>query len=375
MTAIYSDITFQHLQSLGDSVRLCDSEVVDGDLVSLYHYRQCDDSSDELLKQFRGIVFASPVSSSDDAKLIMRGFPYTPELVVDNTNPNLLSETERLFPKSRFFDSYEGTILRVFFYKKWFVSTHKKLDASASRWGSNESFEDIFRQAVDKTGQIDGYNYDTFFNRLDNTRQYMFLLRNTKNNRIVSKSPVDKPLFYHVGTYINNQFIVDDDIGIVRPSEQTFENAHQLLTAVANMDPFSCQGIFGCGENGFFKLINGSYSTLSKVRGNEPNLIKRYLDVRKSQEEFSAFSYLYMDSQELFTNVEKDLNKVARNIHMVYMKRFISKQYAVVDPSRYGILKKCHSLYLQNREPITLEIVWQMLNNESPTTLYRILSV
>jgi hypothetical protein len=382
MTAIYPEITFQHLQTLGDSVRLCDSEVLEGDLISLYHYRQCDDDSDSLLKQFRGIVFASSATGGEDTtKLIMRGFPYTPEFIVnqendDSTNSTMVDTITRLFPTSRFFESHEGTIIRVFFHKKWFVSTHKRLDASASRWGSNESFEDIFRRAIDVLGASSDYNYDTFFNRLDKARQYMFLLRNTKENRIVSLAPQgDKPAVYHVGTYINGEFVVDDDIGVVRPPEIKFENADHLFRTVCSMDPLFYQGVFACGDNGFYKLINKIYHDLSKVRGNEPNLTKRYLEVRKSQEDFGAFSFLYKDSATIFENVEKNLNKIARNIHITYMKRFISKQYAVVDPSRYAVLKACHSQYLQNRQPVTLEVVWNVLNSESSDNLYRMLMV
>lgn len=375
MTAIYPEITFQHLQSLGDSVRLCDSEVVDGDLVSLYHYRQCDDASDSLLKQFRGIVFASSATGGEDTtKLVMRGFPYTPEIIVDSTNTTVLDDLTRLFPGSRFFESHEGTIIRVFYHKKWFVSTHKRLDGSTSRWGSNESFEDIFRRAIDTIGQNAGYNYETFFDRLDKSRQYMFLLRNTNENRIVSTVQPNTPLVYHVGTYIDNKLNIEDDIGIIRPKEIKIENPQQLLDTVLSMGqmiPIYFQGVFACGENGFYKLISGVYHKLSKVRGNEPNLMKRYLEVRKT-EDFNGFQYLY--GIDVGQKVETGLGKIARNIHMTYMKRFISKQYAVVDPSRYGVLKACHSLYLQNREPVTLDVVWQVLNSESVDTLYRMLS-
>lgn len=375
MTAIYPEITFQHLQTLGDSVRLCDSEVVDGDLVSLYHYRQCNDASDSLLKQFRGIVFASSATGGEDTtKLVMRGFPYTPEIIVDSTNTTVPDDLTRLFPGTRFFESHEGTIIRVFYHKKWFVSTHKRLDASTSRWGSNESFEDIFRRSIDNLGTSSGYNYETFFDRLDKTRQYMFLIRNTKENRIVSLAPQnDKSSIYHVGTYIDGKFVVDDDIGIARPPEIKFENTEHLLQTVSSMDPLFYQGVFACGDNGFYKLINSMYHSLSKVRGNEPNLVKRYLEIRKSQEDFGAFAFLYKDSAHIFDNVEKNLNKIARNIHMTYMKRFISKQYAVVDPTRYGVLKACHSQYVQNRQPVTLDVVWRVLNEETSENLYRML--
>ena len=359
------DLTFQHLQSLGDSIRLCDSEVVDGDLVTLHHYTNCQETSSDLLKQFRGVVFVNN-------NLVMRGFPFTPEHIV--TSP-VCEPANTVFPGSRFFDSFEGTIIRVFYHKKWFVSTHKRLDASKSRWGTTESFEDIFRRGIDQIGTRFGkFNYETFFETLDKSRQYMFLVRNTQSNRIVSLAPhINMPPVYHVGTYIDGVFNIDDDMGVPHPHEHKFENAEQLIQHISTLNPLFCQGIFVTGPQGFHKFVNGHYHTYAQLRGNEPNLTKRYLELRKLPSEIQPFLDLYQDSQKTFQAVELSLQKIARNIHIVYMKRFISKKYAVVDPTRYGVLKKCHSVYLQTQTPVTLEVVWNTLAQEDADSLYRML--
>jgi hypothetical protein len=356
-------ISFQHLQALGESIRVCDSEVVDGDHVCLYHYTNCNDESSDELKQFRGVVFVND-------KLVMRGFPYTPEHIVSSPDTTVATS---VFANSRFFDSFEGTIIRVFYHKKWFVSTHKRLDASKSHWASSESFEEIFRRGIDKIGARTGkFNYETFFETLDKTRQYMFLVRNTSDNRIVSYPPNDNmPPVFHVGTYIGGIFNIDEDIGVPRPHEHTFENPEQLIRHVSMLNPLWCQGVFVMGPTGFHKFVNGMYHFYAGIRGNEPNLVKRYLDLRMNPEQLQVFLQLY--DSPAFNRVELSLQKIARNIHTVYMKRFISKQYAVVDPTRYGVLKKCHSLYLQNRQPVTLEVVWSVLNKESPNSLYHMI--
>lgn len=360
------DLTFQHLQTFGDSIRLCDSEIIDGDHVTLHHYINCQETSDDILKQFRGVVFVNN-------KLVMRGFPFTPEHVVSSA---VCEPATKVFAGSRFFDSFEGTIIRVFFYKKWFVSTHKRLDASKSRWGTTESFEDIFRRGIDQVGIRTGkFNYETFFESLDKTRQYMFLVRNTQSNRIVSLPPnVNMPPVYHVGTYIDGVFSIDDDVGIPHPHEHTFENADQLIRHVGTLNPMFCQGIFVMGPHGFHKFVNGHYHSYAQLRGNEPNLTKRYLELRKQPTELNAFLTLYRDSYGVFQGIETSLQKIARNIHTVYMKRFVSKQYAVVDPARYGVLKKCHSNYMQTKTPVTLEVVWNTLNGEDADSLYRMIT-
>jgi hypothetical protein len=359
-----TQLSIEQLQSMGDCIRLQDTEIVDGDIISLFHYRRCDEESNDLVKQARGVVFANN-------KLVMMGFPFTPEYVIspeDNT-----SKIEKVFSGSRFFDSFEGTIIRVFFHKKWFVSTPKRLDASTSRWGSEETFESIFHNAIDTIGQNNGkFNYDTFFDTLNKDNQYMFLLRSTKNNRIVSRPELtpEIPPVFHVGTYINGIYNIDDDVSVPRPRELKFETPDAIKSFILSLNPHIFQGVFVTGEHGFHKFVSSAYHMLSCVRGNEPNLVKRYLELRSNKEEHQKFFYLYGS----FESVEVNLLRIARNIHSVYMKRFIAKEYAVVDPTRYGVLKKCHSLYMQNRAPVTLTTVINVLNTETPDNLYRMIT-
>ena len=363
-----TQLSIEHLQTMVDCIRLQDTEIVDGDVVSLFHYRRCDEESTDLVKQARGLVFAND-------KLVMRGFPFTPEYVVTPNNPDIVNQIEKIFSGSRFFDSFEGTIIRVFYHKKWFVSTPKRLDASTSRWGSEESFEGIFRKGIDTVGQLNGkFNYETFFETLDKNNQYMFLLRSTKDNRIVARADMPSiPPVFHVGTYIGDVYNIDDDVCVPHPRELKFQTPEDVRKHILSLDPHVFQGVFVTGQHGFHKFVNGMYHMLANVRGNEPNLTKRYLEVRTDKEEYGKFMYLYGNSKE-FENVENNLMKIARNIHTVYMKRFISKEYAVVDPTRYGVLKKCHSIYLQNRKPVTLTTVVTVLNMESSDSLYRMLT-
>jgi hypothetical protein len=131
-------ITFNDLSNFEGQIRVCEKF----EDLSLYHYKTIDENSNPLLKQVRGVVF------NDEGKLIMRGFPFTPEYTHDD--PDLNSKIGQL-SNYTIIPSFEGTILRVFCYKdKWFVSTHKKLFADHSHWANrNLSFEEQFRQTID----------------------------------------------------------------------------------------------------------------------------------------------------------------------------------------------------------------------------------
>ena len=116
-------VSFEHISSFEKSVYIYEIE----DDLRLYHYKKINDTNDAfLLKQVRGIVF------DVNNNLVMRGFPYTPEYIADENLKNVFTQPLTNF---KIFHSQEGTIIRVFFYNKWRVSTHKRLNATHSRWG------------------------------------------------------------------------------------------------------------------------------------------------------------------------------------------------------------------------------------------------
>ena len=50
-------------------------------------------------------------------------------------------ESQINFENFSFFNSYEGTLIRMFnFDDKWYVTTHRKLDAFRSKWAGKTSY-------------------------------------------------------------------------------------------------------------------------------------------------------------------------------------------------------------------------------------------
>ena len=84
-------------------------------------------------------------------KIVFRGLPYTKNI---QQKKNLLQLKEKLnisdLSRYRFFDSHEGALLRVFYWQnKWYISTHRKLDAFRSKWASKLSFGEMFKSAIE----------------------------------------------------------------------------------------------------------------------------------------------------------------------------------------------------------------------------------
>ncbi len=110
-------------------------------------------------------------------------------------------------------EAIEGTLIRIFYFNdKWIITTHRKLDAFKSKWGSEKSFGDIFKEAVMIKTQDSQINDDVDVNTLcqklglNKHRQYTFLITATDKTRFVCPStPIPIVYLYAITEKINNK--------------------------------------------------------------------------------------------------------------------------------------------------------------------------
>jgi hypothetical protein len=128
-----------------------------------------------------------------------------------------------------------------YFAGKWYLSTNRKLDAFRSKWASKESFGSFFKKALEYEfennerlrSSVD-YNpekddaIERFQSVLDTSKQYMFLLLNNNENRIVC-SVQEKPTIFHVGTFVNFELKMDEDVYLSYPKKHDFIDIDELF--------------------------------------------------------------------------------------------------------------------------------------------------
>lgn len=106
----------------------------------LKHFKECDNTSSTQIKNLRGVI------ESIDGKIVCKTFPYTDEYSENDISASL---TPKPGYNRRFFASEEGCVLRLYFHNnRWHLSTHKKLDAFTSHWGSKTSYGSMFLEAL-----------------------------------------------------------------------------------------------------------------------------------------------------------------------------------------------------------------------------------
>jgi len=340
----------------------------------------------DLINECRGVVF-------DGEKVVMKAFSYTEEQGPDIDMVGKWFDGNDGFENCRFYESHEGALIRMFYFKdKWFLTTHRKLNAFKSKWGSDESYGASFKNALrcqidrhDELGErishfyTNGGNYfDAFKCILDKNKQYMFLVRNTHANRLVCNGSVE-PTMYHVGTFEEGKLDLDHSIGVNKPTELKFATTEEMMDHVNNVNPAETPGvIIFSNNNKQLKVSNRIYLDLLELRGNQPSIKFRYLQVRMNESSRGMLQCLYPEHVSVFDEYEEYLGRAVRNIHNSYMDRFIHKKHVHVSQAEFAVIRVAHNWFMEGRtndEPrrVTYGVIGDILNEQQATTLNQII--
>jgi len=346
--------------------------------LQLFCYVKCDSGYEKLVQKCRGVVF-------NEQNIVMQAFPYTVEYT-DNDKNNIDANISHLLSKCKIFDAYEGTLIRMFFYKKWYMCTHRKLNAFRSKWATQESFGTAFKKALEsevsvntdlqtslpETGECLLERFQTI---LDTDKQYMFLVLNNEDNRIVCDSP-SRPSLFHVGTFIGGELSMSENINIPTPKELVFDNVDNMIGYVRNTNIREKQGIIiFTPDNKQYKILHKDYVELFCARGNEPSIKYRYLQVRMDNRLVDTLYYLYPKMICKFEEYEEVIYSIAQSIYKSYVERFIKKKWVTVPIEEYKVVCKCHAFHEQDRKKnrVSIRKVIEILNLQPPTVLNKMI--
>ena len=371
-----------NIESVPSHIRLVDSD--EENKLDLFCYINCNKTDPDFLKCCRGVVF-------NEEKLILKSFPYTTEYTENNNKEEISANIESIFKDCVFYNSYEGCLIRVFYFKnKWYISTNKKLDANRSKWSSKQSYGVFFQEALHQEFQKNEklknnvtYNEETdrenacdifFESVLDKSKQYMFLLLNNSENRIVCLEPLN-PTIYHVGTFVNGELSLDENIYIPYPEKLEFTNINDVYNYVDKINYDILQGVVIFAPNNIqYKILNNTYFKYFNARGNEPSIKFRYLQVRMDPENNKMLHELYPHMKKDFEEYENYIFDASRVIYNAYVDRFIKKLYVTVPVEEFNTIKEAHKWYLEDKTShrITYEKIIELLNIQTPTNLNKI---
>ncbi len=322
-------------------------------------FNLCD--TDDTLKLFsepsetgqKGLVY-------EGNREIMKPFPKVETMDLEQVKTTY---TNAQLAQAIGWDHHEGCLLRVYWSSKgWRISTQKKIDAFRSRWGSRLSFGESWVKALPSNPVNE--QPQTFLNTLDKKNQYLFLLSNNEDNRIVCNVP-DLPEIKHVGTWVDGTLRQDVDVGIDHPCQYQFDSHEELQAHFEKMDWKSVTGCLLNIQGTWVKVVHPDYARWAAVRNNEASLPFRYLQVRLDGEMTTMLYDLFPQYSEKFDLYEDTIYEIACYLHGCYMSRYVHKQFVTVDREFFPILRMCHKWHTEDREhnKVTLDKVIEMINS------------
>ena len=355
--------------------------------LEVYHAVDCNDYSPDNIKEARGLIKTS------EGKVVCKSFPYTSEITTNNKE--LIDKIVVPFVemKAKAYVSYEGTILRVWNYKdNWWISTHRRIDAFKSRWGSDFSYGTLFVQTlykqrfeVPRLSEISSEETvaSKFYEGLDKTKVYLFLLRNDRKNRIVC-SEFDFQAIFTVGAfqqdsegewrYIEGENL-KDEVGFGTAPEVQYNSLEDLLNKVNEANIESNQGAVLIKDGKSVKILNPEYERLSKIRNNEPSILIAYIKSKKTNTTEELLN-LYPEMKEEITEFEKILENIVQNMFKKYVNRYVYKRVSILPPDQYRLVNLVHNEYLATKKQssqkgvkVTLETIRKTFYEQNPVLL------
>jgi hypothetical protein len=151
----------------------------------------------------------------------------------------------------------------------------------------------------------------------------------------------------------------------------------ELLDRVEELDFNLYQGIIAQHKTNFkqIKIVNKEYEKYYQLRGNNPNVRFRYLELRNYPDKLNDFYYLYPKSATVFDQYEETLHKISRMIYHFYVNRYIKNQFVTLPKEEFLVMKKCHEWYCQDKKMnrVFSKKVMEILNNEPSLHLYKMI--
>ena len=344
--------------------------------LSLFHYQSCTDDSSADVKKSRGIIY------DNEQKIVCASYEYTPEYTVSTDSEKYTPVLNEL-DKCTIYKAEEGSLLRLFHNEnKWTLSTHKRISAFESKWSSSKSFGELFIEALqyyfthgegkDKLQfEQNDEIYDCFCATLDKEHVYTFLLRTNADTKIVCRPP-ENPTVFFAGWFQKGVWTPGNPTLIPSPKQLTFASIAELETFVENVNPLEHQGvIIILPDSKTVKIVTPLCLQYKTIRGSEPDIHASYFRLRKSTDDLKLFQTLFPHVN--VKKMEEEIFTLGTYLHRMYVRRYIKKQFTVVHPTHFYVIKQAHTRHCTDRSSniVTMEKMMDVLNEQTSVQLYK----
>jgi hypothetical protein len=256
---------------------------------------------EDFIRRVRGLIVK-------DNKVLVESFGYTPTVVLSELKPNEVGDftlidtdlqthniPKNLMEESSVYPLLDGTLLRVWKHNGVVnISTHKKLNASKSHWGSSSTFTELFLKYTKNY-----FNLEDLFNdenvESDKVVCHNFLL---VDSDLLICSQVNLGEKSGFVLYINSvngslpEAVTPKNVSVyeVKYTTDTFfkmeslknlEDQNKFIKYGFHSDEFkedfgsSGEGVVIFQNDRMIKVVSQDYAKRSEIVNNDPNIIHR----------------------------------------------------------------------------------------------------
>lgn len=250
----------------------------------------------------------------EEKGIIVPSFGYTPTIVTDDLESDILKNGEfqdkdgnkhsldefwKSSDKKDILPMFDGTLLRVWRYNGTiYISTHKKIDATNSRWGASEKFVDMFKRYIEGVFTLE----DLFKESSDSSGipVHNFLLVNV-DLMIASKLHFDDKKKDGFVVYVNSR---NCELPIELP-KVSFSEIHKTELSVFKVSSLKTdeeikeylhfgfhselkdihkhislgEGLILYNGETMLKIVSSGYNRRAKIVDNDPNILHRVYEI------------------------------------------------------------------------------------------------
>ena len=346
-----------------------------------YKKESLNETNVESLGLFRSVIFefADPVSA--DGSRPSRVVSFSPQKSVPYETFSAVHPIDECVVE----EFIDGTMINIFWAEcanEWIVATKSNIGAtshffvfpmsSSPKAQHTKSFYEMFIEAL---GDFD-------LTVLDKSCSYSFVLQHPMN-RIVC--PVKTPALYIVRIYqLNGNLVTPLDVhsaevftntNIRKPQVYKAPSYDELTRRFAGRNPlaptpYNVMGIVvqhpASGQR--TKLRNPAYEYVKALRGNNPRLDYRYLELRQSNR-VKEFLLYYPECSQSFSEYRSKIHTFTNHLYKNYVDCYILKKNKLsYFSTQYKTnMYNLHQLYLNTYKPtgqyITISSVIKFVNS------------
>jgi len=263
----------------------------------------------------------------------------------------------------------EGTMVNVFWDgNNWKKATKSKMDANCFFFDTNGVFYRLFEETLQFV------NLD--LNILNKSYCYSFVMQHPGNRLVTAFTEIK---LYLISAYFIENSSMDTKVNVVDniQNDPVWESTRVQFPAILDWDlrkpienmPYTMMGVsfkdIVSGDR--CKLRNPAFEYVRHLRGNQPKLSYRYLELRKMGK-VVEFLQFYPEHSTQFRYYQANLHKYTTNIYRFYVNIFITHnmQLNEVDHTYRISLKQIHHHYREVLVPqmkfVTLQTVIEYVN-------------